>query len=130
MVFHHGKNHFVSFLHELFAETGHKQVDAFRRPPRKHDLIRAAGIDEAPHRLARSLMQFRSLLREKVHSTMHVRIHQIVLVRNGIHHATGLLRSRPVIEIDQRFAIDLAGEDGEIGSYLLNIHFLLQIKYE
>ena len=62
MMLHHGKNHLISLLHEFLTEAGDKQVDALRRTTGEDNLIRAAGIDEFPDRLTRSLMQLRSLL--------------------------------------------------------------------
>ena len=96
VMLHNGENHLIALLHKLFAEAGHKQIDALRCTAGKDDFIRTAGIDELPHRLTRRFVQLRSLLRKKMHTTMHIGVDRIVLIRNGIHHLTGLLVVAPL----------------------------------
>ena len=122
VMLHNGENHLIPLLHKLFTEAGHKQIDTFRRTAGKDDFIRTAGIDKLPHRLTRRLVQLRSLLRKEMHTTMHIGVDRIVLVRNGVHHLTGLLRSRTVIKVNQRLTIYLTGKYRKISSYLLKVH--------
>lgn len=121
MVFHHRKNHLIPLLHEFLTEAGDKQVDTLRRTTGEDNLIRAASIDETSHRLTRGLVQLCSLLRQEVHSAMHIGIHRIIFVRNGIHYLARFLRSGTVVKVNQRLAIYGAGKDGEINSHFLNI---------
>ena len=114
MVFHHRKNHLIPLLHEFLTEAGDKQVDTLRRTTGEDNLIRTVGIDETSHRLTRGLVQLCSLLRQEVHSAMHIGIHRIIFVRNGIHYLPRFLRSGTVVQVDQWFAIYLTGKDGEI----------------
>ena len=116
MVFHHRKNHLIPLLHKFLTKAGDKQVDTLRRTTGEDNLIRTVGIDETSHRLTRGLVQLCSLLRQEVHSAMHIGIHRIIFVRNGIYYLARFLRSRAVVQIDQRLAIYLTGKDREISS--------------
>lgn len=130
VMFHDGENHLIPLLHKLLTEAGHKQIDTFRRAAGKDDFIRTAGMDELPYRLARCFVQLRSLLRKEMHTAMHIGIDRIVLIRNGIHHLTGFLRSRTVIKVNQRLTIYLTGKYRKISSYLLKVHIFQIMNYE
>ena len=104
-----------------FAEGGGEEVDAFRGAAGEDDFVRTAGVDELAHCFAGGFMQFGGLLGKEMHAAMHVGIDGVVLVGDGVYHATGLLGSGAVIEIDQRLAIDFTGKDGEVGSYVLDV---------
>ena len=49
MMLHHGQDHFIAFLHELFTKARYNQVDAFGRPPCENYFVGTAGIDELTH---------------------------------------------------------------------------------
>ena len=121
VVLHLAEDDFVAFAHEGLAEAGSHEVDALRRAAREDDLRCAAGIQEAAHRLAGRLVQLRGLLRKEVHAPVHVGVHVVVFVRHGFHHAAGLLRRGPVVQIDQRATVDLTSQDGEVFPYLLYV---------
>ena len=121
MVLHLAEDDFVALAHEGLAEAGSHKVDALRRAAREHYLGRRAGIQEAAHRLAGRLVQFGGLLRKEVHAPVHVGVHVVVFVRHGFHHAAGLLRRGPIVQIDQRTPVNLALQNGEVFPYLLYV---------
>ena len=52
---------------------------------------------------------------------MHIGIGVEIFLAHGVEHTQGFLRGGGIIEVNQRLAVHLAGEYGEIGSYLINI---------
>ena len=129
VMFHNGEDHFVTFLHKLFTKTGYKQIDTLRRSTGEDNFVRTGGIDKLPHCFTGSFMQFRSLLRKKMYTTMHVGVDRIIFICNGIYYTTGFLGSGPIIQINQRLAIYLTGKYREISSYLLKIIHILYILF-
>ena len=97
VMFHYRNNHFITFLHKLISKAGNKQINAFRRPPRKDNLIRSGGIDKPAYRLTGGLMQFCCLLGEIMYPAMHIGIDGIIFIYNRINHQTGLLSRCTVI---------------------------------
>ena len=52
---------------------------------------------------------------------MYICIDIEILVTHGIEHTQGFLGSGAIVEIDQRFAIYLSRQDGEVLSYIIYI---------
>jgi hypothetical protein len=95
--------------------VGH-QVDALRRPAREHDLVRAAGIDElrraGPGRFKGRCRPIAQLM----DSAVHVGVVAFVVANQRVDHGARFLAGRRVVEIDQRFPVDLLIEDREVGA--------------
>ena len=118
VVLHLGEDDLVALLHESLSEAGGHEVDALRGAAGEDNLRCAAGIQEAAHRLARSLVKLCGLLRKEVHAAMHVGIHVIVFLRHRLHDLTRLLRRRRIVEIDERvLPIKNLTKDGEVVPY-------------
>ena len=132
VMFHYRNNHFITFLHKLISKAGNKQINAFRRPPRKDNLIRSGGIDKPAYRLTGGLMQFCCLLGEIMYPAMHIGIDGIIFIYNRINHQTGLLSRCTVIEINQRLTVYRTAQYRKIFTYLLNIHvhYFLVVTYK
>ena len=121
MVLHDGENHLVAVVQKLVAKRRGHQVDGFGRAPRKDNFGGRSGPDKLLHPAAGRLVGIGSLLAEGMHPAMHVGIHPIVGIGNVVDHAAGGLRGGGVVQIDERTARYLTFQNGEIGSYLLNI---------
>ena len=100
--------HFVTSLHLRFTERRCHQINGFRRTTRKHYLFYLSGIDKLAHLFTSSLMQIGSLLRKIVNATMHIGIHVQVFVTHGIEHTEWFLRGSSIVEVYQRFTINLS----------------------
>ena len=95
------------------------EVDALCGASGEDNLFRLTGVDKLPHRLACRFVQVGSLLREVVNAAVDIGVDVEVFVAHGIKHAERFLRGGRIVEIDERAAVDLAAEDGEVGAYLL-----------
>ena len=71
--------------------------------------------------LARSLHLVGSLLREGVHTAVHIGFGLEIHLLNRLDHATGSLRSGGAVEIDERFPLDGSFQYREIFPNLFNI---------
>ena len=78
-------------------------------------------MDKLAHLLARRLMEVGGLLREVVHTTVHIRIHVEILIAHSIQDTHGFLRGSRIIKIHQRLTIHFASENREILPYLIDI---------
>ncbi len=121
VVLHGGDDDLVALAKESFAEAGGEQVDALCGAAGENDFVGAAGVDEAADGLAAGFVEFSSLLGEEVDAAVDVGIDAVVFVGDGVDHAAGFLGRGAVVQVDQRLAVDGAGEDGEIGPYLFYI---------
>jgi len=74
----------------------------------------AGRVEEGTHLLARVLVGLGRGVGEEMQSPMHVGVFGGVGVVEPIEHRLRLLRRGGVVEIDERLAIDLHGEDGKI----------------
>ena len=117
----------IALLHLRFAERRSHEIDGLSGASRKHNLLNLPGIDKLTHLFACSLVQICGLLTQIVHPTMHIGIHIEILIAHRIQHTQRLLRRRSIVEIHQRFLINLPRQNGEILPYLIDIvhiHFL------
>src|SRR5207248_935183 len=60
-------------------------------------------------------------LAEVVDAAMDVGVLRAVVILQRIEDGVRLVRGRAVIEIDQRLAVNLGGEDREVGAHLLDV---------
>ena len=126
VVLHGGDNHLVTLAKEGLAKRGGQQVDGLGGATGKDDLIGGGGIDEGAHALARCLVQPRGLLREEVYAAMHIGVHRVVLLGDGVDHRARLLRGGSIVEVHERLAIDRAVKDGEVATDSVYIVHRLQ----
>ena len=117
VVLHDGEDDLVALLEEGLAETGRHEVEALGGAAREDDFGGGAGVDEAPHPLAGGLVEVGGLLREVVHAAVHVGVDGIVFLGDGLHYAPRLLRGGRVVEVNERPAVHLAPEYGEVLAY-------------
>ena len=126
VVFHRRDNHLIALLHAALCEAGGNEVQALRRPTGKDNLICGMCVDELPYRLTCSLMQVGCLLRQPVYTTVYVGIHIEVFLAHGIQHAERFLRGGTVVKVNQRLAVNSAGENREgIPDFVDIVHIFL-----
>ncbi len=113
MVLHLGDDDLITRLHTGLPESGRHEIDAFGGAACEDDFCGGMGIYERPYCLTCLLVEACSLLREVVDTTVHVGIDIQVLFGDGIDDALRFLRRGAVVEIDERAAVNGAGEDRE-----------------
>jgi len=128
VVLHLADNDFVALVAEGFAERGGEEVDALGGAAGEEDFGGGGGAEEAADGLAGGFVAVGGLLRETVDAAVDVGVDGGVSVGDGIDDAARLLRGGGIVEIDQRAAIHLAGEEGKVGSYFCNIIHGLQLR--
>ena len=107
VMLHDRNNHFIAFLHLTVGKRRSQQVDTLRRAPCKHDFIATACIDKTTYSFTRSFMQLGSLLRQEMHTTMHIGIDRIIFIGYGFNHLARFLSGSPIIQINKRLSIHL-----------------------
>lgn len=102
---------------------GHK-VDAFSGAACEDYLVGATGIDESAHGVAGGFVEVGGFLGKEMDTAVDVGICVVVFVRHGFNHLSGLLGCGGVVEVNKRAAVDLAAEDGEVGTdFFYIIHY-------
>ena len=122
VMLHFGDDDLITLVQQ-FAERGCHQIDALRGAACKDDFAHLVGPDEAAHAVASLFHTFGHLLRQVVHPTMDVGVHCHIQFALGVNDTLRLLRRGRVVEIHQRFAVDLRIEYLEIFS----VHHLLSL---
>jgi hypothetical protein len=89
------------------------EVDRLGRAADKNDFGRGRGVDEAPHLLARALVEGRRLLGERMHAAVHVGVVGARVVGDRVDDGRGLLRRGGVVEVGERMAVDAPREHGK-----------------
>ncbi len=92
---------------------GH-EVDPFGGATHEDDLARLRRIQEPLDPRAGSFVRLGGALTQPVHAPVHVGVVRRVVAREGIDHGLRLLGGRGVVQVDERFAVHLLVEDGEI----------------
>ena len=100
MMLHGRHDYFIAFVHERLTIGGGDEVQTLGGAPGENHLSGRAGIDEAAHRLAGSLVKFGGLLRHPVNTTVDVGVDVEVFVTHGIQHAQGFLRGGRIIQVN------------------------------
>ena len=114
-------DHLVAGLHEGAAEAVGDQIERLGGVAGEHDLVGAAGVDEARDLFASALEGVGGELAHPVHPPVHVGIVGFVSVPHGVEHLARLLGTGRGIQIDQRVAEDLLRQDREVGPDALDI---------
>ena len=114
MVLHDREHDLVAGLDALAPERIGDEVDRLGGVAGEDDLLGPRRVEERPHLLARALVAFGRRIGEVMQAAMHVGVFRRIGLLDAVEHRLRLLRRRGVVEIDQRLAIDLHGEDREI----------------
>ncbi len=80
-----------------------------------------ARVDEAPYALARPLEGGGRGLAQGMHAAMHVGVGMGLVVFHRAQNRQRTLRGGGAVEVDERLAVDGAGEDREVTSHALRI---------
>ena len=118
MVLHNGEYHLVALVQESASVTVGHEIEALGGAAREDYLLRLSRVDEAAHLLAGCLVEFGGLLREVVHTAVHVGVRIVVFLADGVNHGAGFLRRGGVVQINQWAAVHLSAEDGKISSHI------------
>ena len=121
VVLHLRDQHLIALADMRAAIRLRHEVDRFGRAAHEHDLARARGIQEALRFLAGQLVGLRGALAQQVDAAMDVRVVLGVAPHHRIDHRLRLLGRRGVVEVHQRFSMNLLTEDGEIAARLLYV---------
>ena len=113
MVLHDREHDLVAGLDPLAPERIGDEVDGLGRIAGEDDLFLAPGIEERRYFFARAFISLGRLVGEVVQSAMHVGVLRGVGLLNPVENRTRLLRRRSVVEIHQRFAVDLKRQGSE-----------------
>ena len=97
MMFHRGDDDFIALLHESLGKRRSHEIDTLGGATCENNLFGLRSIDELAHFFARSLMQFRCLLRQVMNATMHVGIHIKILLAHSVKHTQRFLGCRRII---------------------------------
>ncbi len=117
VVFERGEQDLVAALQARPRVGLRHEVDGFGGAAREDDFARGGGVDEGAHALARMLEHLRGFLAQLVHAAVHVGVVQLFVVVDRRDDAGGALRRGGAVEEDQRRAVHLAGEDGEVAPH-------------
>ena len=118
---HGGDDDLIASLHTFVGESAGHEVQSLGGAACKNNLCSGLGIEEPAHRLARLLMQLGSLLAHPVHSPVHIGIDIEVFLAHGIQDTEWFLCRSRIVEVDQRFVVDLARQYREIFPHLIDI---------
>jgi len=111
----------VAFADELQTEAGGHQIEGFRGVARENDLVHRAGVEKAADGLPRRLETVGGQVRQKMQAPVDVGIFFRIGPRDGVDDHLRFLGRRAIVQIDQRFAVHLPREDGEIGADALHV---------
>ena len=124
-MFHARNNHLVTRLHLRLTEGLGHQIDTFRGTTGKYDFLHFSRMDKLTHFLTGLLMQIGGPLRQEMDTTVHIGIHIIIFVNQRLYHLPRFLCRCPIIEINERFAVNLSRKNREIFPYLIYIVHLI-----
>ena len=114
VMLHDREHDLVARLDALAAERVGDEVDGLGGIAGEDDLFLAPGIEEGRHFLARALVSLGCLVGEIMQAAMHVGVLRGVGLLQAVEHRLRLLRRSGVVEINERLAVNLRGEDREI----------------
>ena len=82
-------------------------------------------MNKIRHCLAGVFVGFGRLLAQIMHPAVDVAVLVQVIVPLSVDDAQRLLRGGSIVEIDQRLAINLLVENGDLGAYFVDVHFIV-----
>jgi hypothetical protein len=121
MMLHDREHDLVAGLDAFAPEGVGDEVDGLGGVAGEDDFFLAGGIEEGAHLLARVLIGLGRGVGEVMQSAMHIGVFGGVGAGEPLQHRVRLLRRGGVVEIDERLAVHLHGEDGKILANALDI---------
>ena len=103
------------------AEAVGDEIDGLGRRAREDDLVGDAAFRNRAHVFARALIGLGRGVRHEVQAAVHVGVAGLHGAHHGVDDRARLLRRGGIVEIDERLAIDLAGEDRKVAPDRLDI---------
>ena len=110
-----GDHHLVAGGQEIAGrQAGGDQVHRLGAALGEHDLLHRTGVEEAADTFPRALVAVRRGRAQGVDAAMHVGIVVLVERDDRLDHLARLLRRGRIVQIDQRPAMNLPGQDRKI----------------
>src|SRR5258706_677968 len=116
VMFHRRDDDFIAGLKKTPAVTLRDQIDRFGGAAHKDDFFFGSGVEEPANLGARRFVGRSGLLAQEVHTAGNIGILRAVVTAHRIDYRLRLLTCRPVVQIDQRFAMYLLLENRKIGA--------------
>ena len=114
VVLHLREEDLVALAHVRASPRVRDEVDRLGRVAREDDALRRWSVDELRDLRSRFLVRRRRLFAEAVDGAMDVRVVVLVVVDELVDHLPRLLRSRRVVEVNERLPVHLPLEDREV----------------
>ena len=114
VVLHLGEHHGVAGAQVGLAPGAGDQVDRFGHVLGEHDAVGGGGADEAGHLGPGLLHLAGGLLGDGVDPPVHVGVGGLVVGVHRVEHGPRLLRRGGRVQVDDRLAVDLAGQEREV----------------
>jgi hypothetical protein len=116
-----GKDDFVAGSQHRTAVTLRHEIDAVGRALRQNDRLRIRRVDERRRLAARTFIQRRRTLAQKMRGTMDVRVRVAVVLVHRVENNLRLLARVGAVEIDERLAVHTLQENREVAPHLLHV---------
>ena len=120
VVFHLADEDFVARAEALTVARS-DEIDRLGGAAHEDDFLAPRGMDELPHLVARGFVGLGCALAQKMHAAVNIGVERGVVMRLAVDHAVRLLTGGRVVEIDQRLAMHMLVQDGEILAQPLHI---------
>src|SRR5258708_12806033 len=117
MVFNPTDDDLVVLADVAPAPTLRHEIDRFGRTADEYDLLCRRGIEKMRYLLAGILVGVCSPCREFVSGTMHIAVLILLELRDALDTTLRLLRSRRVVQPDERLAMHALLQNREIAAY-------------
>ena len=115
VVLHDGQHDLVARPDVLPAPGAGHQVDALGGIAHE-DQVPGRRVDESGHPLAGFFVGVGRLLAQRVESPVDVGVQPRIVIVQGVEHHPGFLRRGAVVQVDQRLAVHLPVQNGEIAA--------------
>ena len=116
MVLHPGGEHDVAGLQVRMTPAPGDDVDALGRAAGENDFRGIRGVDELGDAGAGALVAVGRAHRKRMQAAVDVAVVTLVIVDQGVDDAARFLRGGAVVKVDERLAVHLLVQDGEIGA--------------
>src|SRR5262245_55862683 len=114
MVLHRGDEDFLPHFDERPAVALGDEVDPLGGATNEDDLSIVRGVEKAGHLGAGTLKDLRGLLAQEVDPAMDIRVLRQVILSDRIEHVLRFLARGRVVEVDERFPVNLLLENGKV----------------
>src|SRR5215510_15995033 len=119
---HFRQENFVAALDVFGAPGGCDKIDSFGGATSENDFIGAAGVDELRGTGPRGFESAGSAIAEFMNAAVNVGVVALVILDEGIYDSARLLGGGGIIEVNERTAMHLLIQNGEVGSESRPIH--------